>query len=170
MNKKNIITILGIILIIILIIISFNIGEKKESTKTSTEEDILANAQKESIEAKNKKQKDFTYINVDDYLNLYNSENNTLVLVARPTCAYCNTAEPIIKQIAYENDLNIHYLNTDEFEDGDYNRLKETDEIFENFGTPMLLVVSNSKINDYLDGLTDKKHYISFFKDNNFIN
>ena len=169
MDKKKTFIIVGVVLVIILLIAAMSIGEKKgSSTDVTTSNDastIVANAQKESDAVKDDEKKEFTQIDVDKYLEYYKGEENTLILIARPTCHYCQIAEPIIQNIAYKYDININYLNTDEFKDDDQEKLVNSDDTFANgFGTPLLLVVSNNKIVDSVDGLTDNAHYTEFFK------
>lgn len=160
----------------ILIIMSFFVGgqenSKEDASKMSEDANvIIANAQNESDSVKEEETKELPEINMDTYLEYYNGEENKLVLIARPTCHYCQIAEPIIKNIAYENDLDISYLNTDNFEGDDETKLVQSDEFFsEGFGTPLLLVVSEGKIVNKVDGLTDKAHYTEFFKSTGFIN
>lgn len=175
MEKKKVFIIIGVILAIILLIACSTIGEKTGTSNdlNNTSNDastIVANAQKESNAVKDSEKKDFTQIDVDKYLDYYKGEENTLILIARPTCHYCQIAEPIIQNIAYKYDININYLNTDEFKDDDQEKLVNSDDTFTNgFGTPLLLVVSNNKIVDSVDGLTDNAHYTEFFKKYGYI-
>ena len=170
-NKKKLIVIGTVVLIVILLIISFNIKDNDKDTKLSNDVDtIIENAQKESNNVKESEKKSFLSIDVTKYLEFYSGSEKQLVLVARPTCSYCQIAEPIIQSIAYEYNIGINYLNTDEFSEDDQNNFIHSDEFFEEgFGTPLLLVVSNNQINDKVDGLTDREHYIDFIKNNGFI-
>lgn len=170
MNKKTLGTI-GIIVVVILLIIACFINPNSETKYSNDSSSIIENATRESSEVNENETKEFTEISVDEYINKYNGEERTLILVGRPTCHYCQIAEPILHNIAYKYDLNINYLNTDNFQDEDAKRFLESNEKFSNgFGTPMLLVISNGTINDMIDGLTDTRHYIEFLKENNFIN
>jgi len=165
MNKK-IFGIVGVVVIIILLIVSCLLSPKEELDSTDT----LANATEEAANVKEDEQKEFTEINVDEYINMYNGEENTLVLVARPTCHYCQIAEPILHNIAYKYNININYLNTDNFQDEDSEKFIESHEYFsEGFGTPMLLIVGNGQIEDMVDGVTDTKNYTEFLKEYKFI-
>lgn len=170
MNKKTF-GIIGIVLVVILLLVSCSIKSDKEEKSSDDIQTIINNAQKESRNVKEEEQKEFTEINVDEYLNKYNGEEKSIVLIGRPTCHYCQIAEPIIHNIAYKYDLNIFYLNTDNFQDGDSEKLVNSDSFFSSgFGTPLLLVLSNGSINSKVDGLTDTNHYVEFFKSNGFIN
>lgn len=172
MNKKTY-GIIGVIIIVLLLIISCTVNTDKKSSSIDTEDiqTIISNAQNESNNVKEDEKKEFIEISMDDYLNKYNGEESSLILIARPTCHYCQIAEPILHNIAYKYNIDINYLNTDNFQDGDSEKLINSNEFFTNgFGTPLLLVVSNGNINDKQDGLTDTNHYIKFLKTNGFIN
>ena len=175
MKNNKILVILGIVLAVILIIICSMVGTDSNNTKTDkVMEDgqtIVTNAQKESEAVKDEEKKEFTQINVDKYLEYYAGEENKIILVARPTCHYCQIAEPILQNISFKYNIEINYLNTDEFSDDDQTKFVNSDDTFEDgFGTPFLLIVSNNKIVSSVNGLTDEDHYISFFKTNGFIN
>lgn len=174
-NKKYVKWILIGLLVVTVVVMSFFVGKQEnskenESKMTEDASVIIANAQKESNSVKEEETKELPEINMDKYLEYYNGEESKIVLIARPTCQYCQIAEPIIKNIAYENDLEINYLNTDNFQGDDEAELVRSNELFsEGFGTPLLLVVSKGEIVDKVDGLTDKAHYIELFKATGFI-
>ena len=175
MKNNKILVILGIVLAVILIIICSMVGTDSNNTKKDkVMEDgqtIVTNAQKESEAVKDEEKKEFTQINVDKYLEYYAGEENKIILVARPTCHYCQIAEPILQNISFKYNIEINYLNTDEFSDDDQTKFINSDDTFKDgFGTPFLLIVSNNKIVSSVNGLTDEDHYISFFKTNGFIN
>ena len=178
MKDKKVI--IGISLVIILLIISIFISPKETSQEEKTPQSnpnmsedantILANAQNESTSVKESEKKDFISINVDKYLEYYNGPDKQIVLIGRPTCHYCEIAEPILHNIAFEYNLNINYLNIDEFSEDDTTNFYHSDETFdEGFGTPMLLIIGDNKIQDKIDGLTDRSHYIEFLKLNEYI-
>lgn len=174
-NNQKLFAGIMIVILIILIIVSCFIGNNDESGNTKSTEtntqNIMASIQKESNSIKDEEKKELPEIKVDEYLEKYRGVEKQIILIARPTCAYCKIAEPIIQNVAYENDLIISYLNTDNFSGDDDKKLIESDEYFkEGFGTPLLLIVKEEKIIDKVDGLTDKEHYVEFFKNNGFIN
>ncbi len=164
MEKKKVFIIIGVILAVILLIACSTIGEKTGTSNdlNNTSNDastIVANAQKESNAVKDSEKKDFTQIDVDKYLDYYKGEENTLILIARPTCHYCQIAEPIIQNIAYKYDININYLNTDEFKDvesmvGYMYKYVENGE-----------VINNKSIS--YESLEEKNYYISYITKKN---
>lgn len=169
MNKKTLV-IIGVVALLILLIIACSLDIDK-TEYSSDPEVIIENATNESENINDNEKKDFIEINIDEYLNIYNEENKKIILVGRPTCHYCQIAEPILQNISYNYNIDIYYLNVDNFEEEDASRFVETDKEFSNgFGTPMLLVVGNGSVNDMLDSLADTNHYIEFLKENKFIN
>ena len=148
-------------------------GKKLSTSATETTEEVnsvLDNAQKESEAIKEDEMDDLDEIDIDEYLDMYADDDASIVLIARPTCSYCTIAEPIIRKIAKDYDVDVNYLNTDEFDEDDQNELINSDDFFaEGYGTPLLLVVGEDSIIGKVDGLTDTKNYIDFFKKHGFI-
>ncbi|MCI8569664.1 MAG: hypothetical protein HFJ11_06810 [Bacilli bacterium] len=179
--QKNQKTMVYVLIGAFIIILGFSFFVGTEDTNNNTKNNgkyeiseepnkILENAQNESKKVKEEEQKELTEINIDKYLEYYQGSENKIILIARPTCSYCQIAEPIIRKIAKEKDLEINYLNTDNFENDDEAKLVKSDEFFnEGFGTPLLLIVKDNKIVDKIDGLTDTAHYTEFFKTYGFI-
>lgn len=172
MKNKETVILIGVVIIAIVLVFIFGSNKKEEKIiKSDDPEVIFSNAQKESKSIPENEQKELTPINVDTYLEYYNGTEKKAVLIARPTCGYCQIAEPIIKNIAYKYKIDIYYLNTDEFTEEDDTNFKESNEyLTEGVGTPQLFVVGNSSIIDKVDGLTDSYHYEDFLKNNGYIN
>lgn len=178
MNKNNdsflktMIIIAGVAVVCLISFLASSHANSSSSTDASTTDasSIIEKAQSESASVKDDEMKELSEIDVDSYLEMYGGNEDKVVLIARPTCSYCQIAEPIIKNIAYKYGIEIYYLNTDEFADDDESKFIQSDELFsEGYGTPMLLIVSGGKIVDKVDGLADMDGYIEFFKNNNII-
>ena len=176
MDKKKILTIIGVIAFIVIIILSIVIkpvdsgSGSTSKTLTNDPTTIMSNAQEESEKIEDSEKGEFNQINVDTYLAYKAGEEAKIILVARPTCHYCQIAEPIVQKIIHDYNVEVNYLNTDNFEGEDQANFVKSDDMFsEGFGTPMLLLVQNGKIVDSIDGLTDTAHYVEFMKKHNFI-
>ena len=174
MKNKEAFIVIGVIIVALILVFTLGSGDKSKPKKSSSDtkevNSILANAEKESESVKETEKKEFNSINVSDLVDYYKEEDSKIVLIARPTCHYCQIAEPILHNIAYKYDLDINYLNTDDFTEDDEKSFEEIDELFsQGIGTPLLLIVGDGRIIDTVDGLTDTSHYVSFFKDNGFI-
>ena len=141
-----------------------------EDNSNSSGTDITTQAQAESNSIKDDEKGSFNVINVSQFLDMYNGQDKKIVLFSRPTCGYCQIAEPILQNLIYKYDIEINNVNTDEMSEDDFTTLTNTDSVFDNFGTPLLLIVSNKSTNDSVNGLTNTDGYIEFFKKNGFIN
>ncbi len=175
-SKKIFITIGICLLVITLLSLSFFIdSDNKESADGQLSEDpntIINNAQKQSANVKENEKKEFTEIKMNNYLEYYSGSEAKIVLIGYPACSYCQIAEPILQNIAYEYNLEINYLNTDNFTEEDKKALSESNEFFsknEGFGTPLVLIVKDKEIVNKVDGLTDYEHYKKFFKSEGLI-
>jgi predicted bacteriocin transport accessory protein len=167
MNKKIVIIIVSILVIGIMILSATIDPEQKEKNESY---DVMETAIIESNKITDSEKKDFIYINVDTYLEYYQGTEKKIVLMARPTCQYCQIAEPILQKIAKEYQLDIYYLNTSEVNSEDQDKLINSNELFQaNFGTPFLVIIQNEQISDHIGGLTDTNHYLETFKNNGMI-
>ena len=167
-----------ILAVVLVFVLAFAVDSNNTTTNTSSEETelsedaetIIAKSQEESAAVKESEKKEFAQIDVNTYLSYLNGSEAQIILLARPTCGYCQIAEPIIQNAAYEYNIDINYLNTDNFQAEDTQNFINSNEIFqEGFGTPFLFIVKDGGIIDMIDGLTDKAHYIEFFKKNGYI-
>ena len=169
MNEKKaiIVTTTFLAILLLLLVVATLMGRKVDKVDTINRdaETIISTAVRESKAVKNNEKKDFTQIDVEKYLELLSKPDNQIVLVARPTCHYCQIAEPIIQNIMYEYDIGLYYLNIDSFDEEDQNNFITSNEYFTNgFGTPMLLCIKEGQIVDMIDGLMDRYGYIEFLK------
>lgn len=178
LNKRDSIKNLIIIILILIIVCGgmfFASLNSSDENKNAEKDDVIdtvdleAKAQAESDAIDENEMKELNEIDFSQYMDLYNDSIDHLVLIARPTCQYCQIAEPIIRNIAYQYDLTINYLNTDSLSDADQADLVRSNDYFKDFGTPTILLVSNGNIKNKLEGLTTSDYYIEFFKSIGFI-
>lgn len=164
-----------IIVILILIIVCGGLffvssdSSKTNNKSSSNSTDIESLAQEESNNVSKDQMKDFNEISFSTYMDMYNGSVLSLVLIGRPTCHYCQIAEPILKNISYKYNVTINYLNTDNLSEDDQADLVRSNDYFKDFGTPTILVVSNGEIKNKIEGLYTSDGYIKFLKNNNFI-
>lgn len=145
-------------------------NSNSSTTSSSSASDMTSRAQEESANVPDDEQKDFNDIDIDEYLDLYDGSEDSIVLFSRPTCGFCQIAEPILHHIAYQYKLTINHVNTDEMSSDDETKLVESDDYFsDGFGTPLLVVVSNGEIVDMVSGLVDTENYVKFFTKHGFI-
>lgn len=177
MSKSEKYGLIGILAILVIVLIVSALVTVKDNGKASSSntisndpEVIYQNAQDESAKITDEEKAEFVQIDVNKYLEIYNGPEKQLVLLARPTCGYCQIAEPIIQKLMKDYNIPINYLNTDNFSAEDETNLTNSNEVFASgLGTPLLLLVGNSKVEDTVDGLMDTAHYKEFFTEYGFI-
>ena len=148
-------------------------SNKNTSSKTTTTTDKQKDTKTDSddnTEISEDKQAELNSIDIDKYLSLKKGSDKSIIYISRPTCHYCQQEDPIIKNIVYETNITVNYLNTDELDDDGNTKLIKSDDYFsEGYGTPLILVVQKNKIVDKIEGLTSKEDIVSFFKKYDFI-
>lgn len=110
----------------------------------------------------------FNKLTIDKYLELIKSSEKSIILVARPTCGYCEQFSPILKKAADDMKLTINYVNTDEFTSEDWETFGNSLEYLakEDWGTPLTLIVQNGKLVAANNGYVELDGIKSFFKEN----
>ncbi len=164
----------NIILICLAVIVVVGGSYLVSSNKTTTTEeesiDIAAQATEESAAIDPEKMKEHTEITIDEYFDLLEGSEKSIILISSPTCSYCEIAEPIIKNVAFENDIKINYLNVDELSSDEEVEFVNSSEIFSaGYGTPTIFIVQNNETLDAKEGLSITDEYIEFFSSNGFI-
>lgn len=168
----------AIIIILLLVIVfggSYFASEIKSNKNTSsktttTDQKDTATDSDNDTEISEDKQAELNSIDIEKYLSLKKGSDKSIIYISRPTCHYCQQEDPIIKNIVYETNITVNYLNTDELDDEGNSKLIKSDDYFsEGYGTPLILVVQKNKIVDKIEGLTSKEDIVSFFKKYDFI-
>lgn len=110
----------------------------------------------------------FKKLSMSQYLELIKSNEKNIILVARPTCGYCEKFSPILKEAADDMKLTINYVNTDEFTNDDWNTFNSSLEYLstEDWGTPLTLIVQNGKVIADNNGYVELEEIKAFFKEN----
>ena len=152
----------GIILLIIgIIIISVSIssikGNKNDTNNTKIEDVKLEDA-------------GFNEVSLSEYLNLINSGEKKIVLVARPTCGYCEKFSPILKKAKDDMNLEINYIDTDKFSNEDWTTFSNSLAYLnrEEWGTPLVMIVQNGEVLSVNNGYVDLATIKAFFETNGF--
>ncbi|MEG1597367.1 MAG: thioredoxin family protein [Bacilli bacterium] len=162
-------------IVIIVLVTLIVLGGAFFVSALNKDSDYVFKASDQNIETPNeeydeKEMKEHTDILIKQYLSLKKEDKVNIIYVARPTCGYCNTQNPILKNVAFIYNLKVYYLNTDNFTREDNNKFMNSDESFkEGYGTPMVLITKNDKIIDKTPGLVSKEELIKIFKGNKII-
>ena len=182
MKKENVEKLKSATLVVLILIIVFGASyftselQECDNGGSSTTTSSTNNSSNDSSDSSSTsdipedEQGELNDIDIDEYLDLKEGSDASIIYIARPTCHYCQEMEPIVRNIVYEYGVEINYLNTDELDDDGQAKLIESDDYFsEGYGTPLLLVVQNDEIVDIQEGLSTKDTTVNFFRDNGFI-
>lgn len=163
--KKIISSVLIVDVIVLVVLLSLWVtplknNELKVSDKTTTT--VAESSEDELSEA------GFTEVTLDEYLELLKSSEKQIILVARPTCYYCQKFTPVLKQVKEEMKLKINYINTDKLTEDDWTKFQDSLDYLKNeeWGTPLILVVEDGKLIDQNSGYTELEKTKEFFKNN----
>lgn len=123
---------------------------------------------------------EFTDITIDEYLERMNGSDKSIIYIARPTCSWCQKQSPILKKVAATHDLNVYYLNTQDFYDSEKNDYNEKGWKLINsvpkfqeqngFGTPGTIIVQNGAVVDGVYGYVEASELENLFSRNGLIN
>ena len=120
------------------------------------------------------KEKNITFINFDEYKNLISNDDTHVVVIGQTTCSHCIAIKPALNSVAGDYNITINYLNltdmtsaeSSEFhstlKDLEYNDPKFLEE--GSFGTPLILVIRNKKITNYISGERTTSQLVREFK------
>ena len=153
----KVLKIVGIVFAVILVIgcatgISFI---KKNDNASSGETISLENA-------------GFNNVSLQEYQELIKEDKNNIILIARPTCSYCELFTPILKEASEDLGLTVNYIDTDTFTNDDWTTFNSSlDYLSQNeWGTPLVLITKNGKVVADNSGYVELDVIKSFFKEN----
>ncbi len=160
MSKKSkgiLIFVVLIVVIIALFIPSAN-DDKGQEVKTLTCSDTSEN--QENTTKLNK-------ISCKTYNEKISEKKDNLILIARPTCSYCQQFIPILEEIIDEYKITINYFDTDALSQDEVSEFYKSASLFSssNFGTPAMIVTNDKKIVKSSIGYMEKEATVEWLKD-----
>lgn len=147
-NKKGIIILLGILLVIVGICIFYQVDNKDKNTATGV-------TSEESSEI------------MDDFYKYFNSKKTRIIFYASSTCGYCKLETPIMEQI--DKDYKINYLYVDASKLTKNDREKMLKELNIEPSTPTTVIVKDGKVIDTQVGYVDGGKMVEFLKENKIL-
>lgn len=114
-------------------------------------------------------------ITIEDYFSLRAGQEKELILLASPTCSWCQRYRPVINKVSSDYGVKVNYLNTGALSELDYNRVYESSQaIIASSGngvipTPTTLLVQNGEEVDHIAGYVDYDSLVSFLEKNGLI-
>ena len=128
-KTKTILMIVAVVVIIVALFIPYTKGEQEPIKLNSFScSENVSNDEYETILNKT---------SCGEYQDLIKSSEESIVLIARPTCGACTYFTPILEKIVEEYDITINYFNTDSLTKEDINSFYSSSTLFESseFGT-----------------------------------
>lgn len=116
--------------------------------------------------------------NKDTYFEYYNGSEAKVILLASENCSWCKLYMPIIRTVAYKNNIAINYVNLESLTSADYELIHDSvpslNGVVDSNGnsvipTPYTVIVSNGKVVAYLEGKVEEKELVTFLQKNNII-
>lgn len=162
-NKiKQFLIICGVLFGIAVLMIVFNI-------KPTTTDDIDISAYKDAGVYNNGNNiGELIDTDVTLFETIKQSDQVSVIYIARPTCSFCNKFSPTVKEVVAEYGIDIYYTNIDEWNSNDVN--SKLLPIVRNFeGTPTVLIMYKGSQVDTLVGYTEKENFVNFLNSHKLI-
>jgi len=154
MNKKDIILIVSVLLIVV---IAFFVTNDNESS-ANIELPIALSGEDKGVVS----------IDYNGYAEKISNGDNFIVVIERTGCSYCEMYGPIVKEVAEEYSIPVYDLNIAEITEKEYELLNNSNSYLKRnkWGTPTTLLMSGENVAASLGGYVEKDEFISFIKTN----
>lgn len=121
-----------------------------------------------------KDEANLTFIDYEEYKELINKSEKTVIAIGQTGCSHCIATKPVLNRIAKKYNIRINYLNLTNLTEEDNNNLitglkdlnyNDSDYI-ENgsIGTPLTLVIEDGKVLNYINGETTNSKFVRLFE------
>lgn len=107
-------------------------------------------------------------IDYDEFIDLISSKEKSIILVGKENSKDCETIIEELKSIIIENDIKINYFITDDIDKIIQSELKKID-FNDGFTLPIMLIMEDGRLLDYVIGVSSKEFYIDIFTENGII-
>lgn len=100
-----------------------------------------------------------SYITYDEYVNLMNGDQTSMVVIGQTGCSHCASAKPAYDDIATKYQVAIYYLNYTNLSTDEKTALATSNTYFkttESWGTPLLLGVKDGDVVAHVEGYQDE--------------
>ena len=113
-----------------------------------------------------------TFINLNEFNNLLNNNEKNIIVIGKDDCKYCDSVITTLNDIAINYDIKINYINVGKL-DSEIS-LEVEERIMElgyndGFTTPMVLIVENNKLLNYVIGFASEQYFVDIFTENGII-
>lgn len=119
------------------------------------------------------------FIDYDRYNEIIKEKKDSIVVVGKAACKYCESVKPILNNISKAYKVDINYLDLSDMKKEDaqdfFEKIPEQgykEEKLENegvFSTPTLFIIKKGKIDNYMQNARSLDEYVEYLKDNKMI-
>lgn len=144
MKKKDIILILGVVLVVVLAIFVVNSGDTRIT---------LSGDEVGSIK-----------VDYATYASKIENNENFLFVIESATCGYCEMYMPIVEEVANELSIPIYYIDISELTKDESNQFTSSNSYLmnEQWGTPTTLLMSGDKVVASISQYVEKDELVKF--------
>lgn len=128
-----------------------------------------------STQREGKELKDYvTDTTASEYFELKNGSEKAIILLASPSCTWCQKYKPVISKVSADYELPVYYVNTSSLTSDEYDDVYASSPSISSsgsgyIGTPTTLLVQNGEEVDYIEGYVAYSDVVSFLQDNGVI-
>lgn len=114
-------------------------------------------------------------ITASKYFELKEGNEPAIILLASPSCSWCQKYKPVITKVSGDYELPVYYLNTGALSQDDYNNVYLSSPSISASGqglipTPTTLLVKGGEEVDYISGYVEYNDVVNFLINNGVIN
>ena len=155
MNKKDIILIVGVLLIVL---IAFFVTNTGTSHANMVELPLALSGEDKGVVS----------IDYGTYEAKIANGENFIVVIERTGCSYCEMYAPIVKEVADEYAIPVYDIDIANLTEEEYTLLNDSNSYLKrnNWGTPTTLLMSGKNVAASLGGYVEKDEFVSFIKTN----
>ncbi|MCI9233610.1 MAG: thioredoxin family protein [Bacilli bacterium] len=129
-------------------------------------------ASKDSSSNNTDEYQNLTFIDYDEYQEIYESKEKSIIVIGQTGCGACTSFKPIINDIAKEYNITIYFVNLTDWTKRESYDLMSSLSYFkdrESFGTPLMLILENGDNIGEQEGYNKKDTTIDFLRNQGFI-
>lgn len=157
MKKKDIILIVGVVLIIAIALFA-----TKGTHAANTSLPLRLSGEEKGL------------IKIDylTYESKISNNENFIIIIERTGCGYCEKYMPITEEVANELGLPIYYIDTADLSTEDFGKLSESNRYLKTrkWGTPTTLLMSGSTVLDSIGEYVEKDEVVKFINKDILLN
>lgn len=111
------------------------------------------------------------YLELGDYYELLSSKKKSVVAFSSldNSTKETNTFKSVIKEISRENKIEINYFELLFTSDEEFEEFAKTFEVIRTDNIPIIAIIENNKVVDYVSATTSKDEILNLLKDNNMV-